>query len=294
MSAMLGQVAITAQIKTSCLGLTRTDKSASEQSTVDHRAIEGAGRVVVSRLAGADEAVKGIRAIQKQAQDLLKSLSTPWNGRQLMPNVNLEPFLREFKYVEAQHQMAIDNLIDNAPELIAKARANLGDYSIEPPTLSEIRAAFKLEFVAEPIPDTSRFSASNLDTALENSMREQFEANTQAAYSYAQEDVLHRVAEPLKAMVERLNAYNEREDAKDDGKEVKGGYFRDTLVTNVQDIAHVFNSFNLFNDPSLSALDTQLQEFLRLKPEDLRKGRGTRDATIERASKILSQIDGYL
>lgn len=294
MSALLGQVALIVTIRTSCLGLTRTDKTASDQSTVEHNAIVGAGRVVANRLAGADAPIKKIRAIQKEAQDMGKGLSTDWNGRRLMPNVNLEVFLREFNHYEAKFNHEVDQLVADAPRLIAQARANLGSYSVEPPSLAEIKSAFRLDYVCEPIPDMSRYSASNLDSLLQIALRDQFEANTEAAYAYAQQDVLQRVAAPLQALVERLSAFDARVAAQDKGEDVKGGFFRDTIITNVQDIANVFGSFNLFNDPALIKLDNQLKEFFKFNAKDLREDQSARTHLSTRASEILAQLDGYL
>lgn len=294
MSSLLGQVAITVQVRTSCLGLDRIDKQTSRELNHDKNAIDDAGKAVVSRLAGADGDVKGIKKIHTETQGLLKSLSTPWNGRQLMPNINFELFLREFKLKEDQHAHAVATLVAKAPALIEKARYNLGAYNIQPPTLEEIRTGFSMEIIAEPIPDTSKYNASNLDRVMEEQLREQFEQNTQAAFAFAQKDVLQRVAKPLQNMVNACINYDEREAKKEKGEEVKGGYSRQTIVSNVQDIAHVFGSFNLFNDPEMAKLDDDLKVFFRYNYEDLKSDAFAREQMKNKAADILSKIDGYL
>jgi hypothetical protein len=294
MSALLGQVAICVQVRTSCLGLGRIDRRASAQMNQDKRASTDAGKAIVSRLAGVEADIKTLKDIQTEGQDLCKALSTPWNGRRLMPNINFQPFLREIKPIEARFEIAKADIIAKAPQLIAEARANLGDYDIKPPTLEEFKNGFAMEIIAEPIPDVSKYSASNLDNAMEEQLREVFEQNTKAAFQFAQQDVLQRLAVPLRNVVNACNNYNERDELKEKGEKPKGGYSRSTIVTNVQDIAYVFGSFNLFNDPELAKLDEELKVFFTVNYEDLRDDNQVRDEINKKASDILAKLDGYL
>ena len=58
MSELLASVAPIASVKATCLGLARTDKQASVDADRAHNAMQGAGRVAVSRLAGSEARVR--------------------------------------------------------------------------------------------------------------------------------------------------------------------------------------------------------------------------------------------
>ena len=231
MSELLSQVATIASVRTTALGLTRTDKSASYDTERDHHALPGIARVSVSRLAGAEQKVRDIRAAQVQARECLNRLTTAWGegGRQrLLPNTNIEKFLKEWSPVKDGFDRLVGDLNNAAPDLIAQAEANLGSFDVAPPTVEEIRDAFSLDFDLVPIPDSASYTSSNLDERLEEVLRERFEAHVSAAYQQAQSDALQRVAVPLGNLVERMTAYDKREVEKAKGIDVgREGVFRD-------------------------------------------------------------------
>lgn len=293
-SALLSQVATVAAVKASALGLTRTDKQASAESERDHNAMRGIARVAVSRLAGAETRIKEIRSIQAQARDVLGSHTTAWGDRRLLPNVNIELFLKAWGGVKADFDRLVLALASDAPQLVAAAETNLGDFQVEPPTVEEIQNAFSLEFTLEPIADTSNYT-STLDKTMEDKLKERFEVDMQAAYLAAQRDALTRLAEPLQAAIDRLALYDKREHSKANGIDVgREGYFRDSLVTNITQIAAVFDSFNLTGDPVLKKISDQLDAFSGIEAEDLRNSKELRADTSRRAKAILDQLGDWL
>jgi len=295
LSAVLAQVATVATVKTTALGLNRTDKTASAESELYHGALRGIARTSVSRLAGAEQRVKDIRATQNEARQALADSTTAWGDRRLLANVNIERFLRRYSTAKAEHDNLVDALVNDAPRLIAEAKANLGSFDIEPPTVEEIAAAFSLDFTMEQIPDSDSYQASGMDKAIEEELKRRFEANIQSAYQQAQNDALTRLQKPLVNIVERMGKYNDREADGAKGLPVgTGGYFRDTIMTNLHEIAEVFQSFNLTNDPGLNKIAEQLDAFENIEANDLRNSKELRDDTAKRAQAILDQLGGWL
>src|SRR5688572_33416357 len=103
LSAILSQVATVAVIRTTALGLSRTDKQASAESERDHNALRGSAKVSVSRLAGAEGRVKDIRAVQNAARAALADNTTAWGDRRLLANANIEKFLRRYRAAKTEH-----------------------------------------------------------------------------------------------------------------------------------------------------------------------------------------------
>ena len=173
LSAILSQVATVAVVRTSALGMTRTDKNASAESERDHGALRGSAKVGVSRLAGAEQRVKDIRSVQNEAREALTDNTTAWGDRRLLANVNIERFIQRYSVSKREHDKLVQALVDDAPRLIANARQNLGSFQIEPPTEEEIANAFSLEFTLEQIPDSETYAAKGMDVQVEAELKRQ-------------------------------------------------------------------------------------------------------------------------
>lgn len=291
LSGLLSQVATIASIKASTLGMKRQDKEAAKMSERDHNAMSGIASVSISRLAGAEDRIKNIVSIQREAREILYGYTTAWGDRRLLPNTMLEKFMVDWGKQKTTFDEEVNRLSYDAPELIEKAQANKGNFKVDIPTVEEIRGAFSLEFAIEAVPDVSQFQTSGLDKAVEKQMKEIFERNIQAAYTDAQADAVRRVAKPLQTLVERMEAYNQKEIDQAKGLTTgRQGFFRDTIVSNVQELAEVFGAWNMTNDPVLKKLDDALQSFQGIAADDLRNSKDLRDAQAKKAEEILEQI----
>jgi len=291
MSELLSQLATIATVKATSIGLMRKDKRASIEADKAHLAMIGAGVNNVNRLAGAEARVKEIRSVQAQGRDVLMRFTTQWGDRRLLPNVNINQFYAEWGVVKAEFDRLCVRIAADAPILIRQAEQNLGTYAIEPPTEDELKNGFSLEFTMEQVPDSSQFKASGLDASMEQLLKDRFEANIESAYQQAQSDALARLARPLETLIERMGAYNKREDEKAKGISVgKDGFFRDTIITNITEIAQVFGSFNLTNDPGLKRIEDALGAFEGIEADDLRNSKDLRDDTAKRAEEILAAL----
>jgi hypothetical protein len=296
-STLLSQVATVVSVKTSALGMRQVDKEASRASDRAHNAMNGAAKVNVSRLAGAEDRVKEIISIQSDARAWAIDATTAWGDRRLLPNALLEYFMKGWGEAKSAFEEKVNAFVYDAPDLIARAENNKGTFNVSIPTVEEIRDAFKLEFQLEPVPDVSKYSSNIMDKALEAQMKERFEANIAAAYTEAQTDAVQRLAKPLQNLVERMTAYDQRELDKDKGMDVgRAGYFRDSVITNIQEIADVFGSWNLTGDPVIQKFDDALSAFGGIEAEDLRNNKDLRADVSKRAADILEQIKagGYL
>jgi hypothetical protein len=133
-SNALREVAMIAEVKTSALGLTRTDKRASARTTEAHHAHSNAARVSVNRMAGADELHRDITSLQEQTRVNLHGYSTAWGStsRRLLPNANFEPWIREHARIQGEFEAKLVLLRAEAPALVARATAALGEFDVKP------------------------------------------------------------------------------------------------------------------------------------------------------------------
>lgn len=297
LSTLLAQVSTVASVRASTLGMSRLDKDASKQAERAHNAQSGIAKVNVSRLAGAEDRIKAIKQLQTRGREALIDTTTAWGERRLLPNTLLETFMGQWGPIKKSFDEEVNRLKYDAPQLITDAERNKGNFNVDIPTVEEINEAFSLEFNLEPVPDVSKFSSNIGDKQLEAQLKQVFEANIAAAYNDAQSDAVMRLAKPLQNIVERMQAYDQREVDAAKGLDVgKAGYFRDSVIGNVQQVAEVFGSWNLTDDPFLKSLDDALSAFGGIEAEDLRKHADLRADTAKRAAEILEKIraGGYL
>lgn len=298
LSDMLRQVAMVAEISTSAIGLTRTDKTASRQADQNHAAKDGAGKVVVNRFAGADELIKEIMSYQTEARANLIKYTSTWgvSKRRLLPNANYQKWLTDHVEINDQFEDKCLQLSQQADAIIAEATKNIGTYRIDLPTKSEIENAFSLSFALEPIPDASAFAKDPTMAAANEELIYQFNKNMEASYNQATQDAAQRLADPLQKLAERMEIFTQREKSKaaGQGDTAREGYFRDTIITNVHDIAGVFGALNVLKDPKLAAIAAKVEPFLQVTPDILRSNVQVREAVAARAKEIIADLNKVL
>src|SRR5262245_27225716 len=281
LGSLISQVAVVGQVNASALGMTKLDRDASRDSDSSHNALEGTAKVNVIRLPGAEAPVNAIKAKQREGRQCMIHYTTQWGtDRRLMPNVNINPFIEAFELIRAEHDLLVREFVDDAPRYIAKAQANLGDYNVNPPSIDEIKKAFSLDYDLHPVPQSASYGDSTLNKELQKQLAERYEDDLKTAYAKAQKDALVRVWEPLSALVDRMEAYDEREENKADGEKVgKHGTFKSTIITNITDMAQVFRSFNLTGDAFFDAVADKLDAFEGIEHASLTKNAELRKQT---------------
>jgi hypothetical protein len=292
LSSMLAQVATIVSVRSSSLGMTRTDKNASKEADRAHNARGGTAKVVVSRLTGSgEERVKAINQLVNQLGTDLRFMTTVWRDERLLANLQMQEWLGIWSKAKGEHTRLVDSFVADAPMLIQEANQNLGTFNVAPPTEDEIREAFSLDFDMQPIPDVTTYKTSGFDAAVEAELKRRFEASIEAAYTTATNDALQKVAKPLTNLVEGMEKYSKREEEKARGLTVdKSGTFKDTITGNVDAVAAVFKSFNLTNDPLLTSIADRLTALTGIDPDGLRNDPAYRKDTVKKARDILDDL----
>jgi hypothetical protein len=292
LSAVLAQVATVCKVKTTGIGLKRQDKQAARESAQDHHTSEDIVTVNVVRFAGKGKIlVEAMAKKGKEAQNTLASMTTAWQDDRLLPNSLYEDWLKIFGRFEREYNEIHQQLIDDIPNLIFEANNKKGDYNVEPPTEEELRESFSMTFTMRAIPDSSTYTT--MDKQMEHVLRARFEADTRAAYQAAQRDAFERLKKPLEHLVNRMAVLEQ--DIVDKANGHKGGArIYESVITNVQDIAAVFSSFNLTNDPIVNAIAEKLSAFDGIEIDDLKRDDKLRKHTTEKAKEILAGLSDWL
>lgn len=281
-------------IRKTALGMERTDKEASEHVARDNHAVEGAAKVKVSRLPGADAHHKLILSIQREATDIIDNNSMFFEKHwRLLPNRRFEPLVSALATVKKKFDGALTQLEQHAPTIIARAHANKGTLNVEIPTEEELVNAYSMQTEFRPVPDGDHFRGLPESTAKKLAAR--LDARVAENVAAAQNDILARFREPITEFIKRMKAYNDRLVEEAAGKDVgRVGVFRDTIVTNIRDLFNVLKSFNITNDERLTELGQMVEALAHVNPDDLRRSETVRDSAVERAKQIADNLEGWL
>lgn len=285
-----------ARVSFSTLGLTRTDRTASSDVVSAHGAVAGAARVVVSRLAGVEKHHKAIVSVQHEARKTLHGLSMPYGEEsswRLLPTRNFELLIKRLAGHKADYDNAVKALRDNADDIVAKARSNIGTLDVPVPTVDELVNAYSFQQDFQPVPDGS--TLKGLPEAIQRRLASNIERKVAQAVELAQIDTLERFVDPLTNFVDRMTAYETRVQAQARGEEIgKSGIFKNTVITNIKELFDVLGSFNVVGDERLTELGNKLASLAAVTPETLRDNEAVRQAATERAREVLGQLDGWL
>lgn len=275
----------------------RTDKSAGEEIAQQKGAIHGAASVRVKLLAGCDTLVKALLAEQRAAKDLLLAHSMRYADEEwrLMPNTKFMPFMQGLAPIQRQHEALKAKLRQEAPALLAQARVNLGSLDVPLPDEDELVDSFKIDYQFQPVPDWRGAERLGLDRSVIDRLTKVQDARVQAAYDTAIADTMERVLKPLEAFTTAMKRFNERELALSRGEDIgRTGFFKDTAVTNLRDIAASLDAFNVCNDQRLTDLKNMVESLASAEPDALRDNINLREASIDKAESVATTLRSWL
>lgn len=291
----LKQTAVRAAVTLNSLGMVQTDKAASRDIIDAKRSIAGASVVKVSRLPGADAHDKAIRAAQNRGRTALHARSMPYGdhiGWRLLPNRNLIPVMQEFGQARKEHEEAHARFMDDVANVLAAARANLGDFDVRLPTEEEIAKAYSMKIDFEEIPD-GRYEG--IDQDLARKLSKHTKERVVIAFQSGQAEVLPRILEPVAVFAERMQAFEEREMRllAGEGGNSRTGHFRDAVVENLKPLAEALRGFNLTQNPRLETLAERVASLAQVDPSLLRTEPAAREKSRREAVAIMETLKDW-
>ena len=283
--------AVLIDLSISCWTGRKLDKRASLDVTAQNNAAKGVANVHKKLLGDCAE----LDAVQKFAANARNShyaMTMPWSdlGMRLCPTakyMDANGYERTMTALQTEFFRLTDVFLNAYDWEIQNAQLKLGALfnSEEYPTRDSLASKFKFRFVAIPLPDAGdwRLDIGNEAAAV---MREQYEKFYGEQLTKAMQDVWERAHEALTKMSERLDY------ADDTTKKV----FRDTLVTNVQEIVDLLGTMNVTNDPHMTEAHRRLDAAMQgITPDALREDAYLRAQTkrqVDDVRKIIDNLPG--
>lgn len=279
--------AVLIDLSISCWTGRKLDKRASNDVTAQNNAAKGVANVH-KKLLGDCAELDAVQKFAANARNAHYAMTMPWSdlGMRLCPTtkyIDTNGYERTMTGLQTEFFRLTEAFLNAYDWEIQNSQLKLGSLfnAEEYPSRDSLASKFKFRFVAIPLPDAGdwRLDIGNEAAA---SMREQYEKFYGEQLTKAMNDVWERAHEALTKMSERLDY------ADDTTKKV----FRDTLVTNVQEIVDLLGSMNITDDPAMADAHRRLDAAMQgITPDALREDAYLRAQTKRQVDDVRKIID---
>lgn len=269
----------------------KLDKRASNEVTTQNNAAKGVA-AVTKRLLGDCAELEAIQKFAANARNTHYAMTMPWSdlGLRLCTTVMYVGTSQRDGYetvmtdLQQEFHRLTKTFLDQYDWEIQNAQLKLGALWVadEYPTRDAVAGKFKFRFTAMPLPDAGDWRLDINNEAMA-SMRTQYEQFYGEQLKDAMGDIWRRAYDALSKMSERLDY------ADDATKKV----FRDSLVTNVQEIINLLEACNITNDPAMIEAHRRLDAAMQgITPDALRDDAHLRAETKRQVDAVKKIIDG--
>ena len=273
------------------LNRNKTDKLLSEEiSKLKNVSVAGACRVNKSLFT--KESTDKFMKIYSEAGKYYYRVTLPWDdkGFRLLSIDLFEEFSKKFKAFSNDYRKFVTEFVDQIETHVESARAVLGDAFdagdyVFLTANGGVDQAWLLEQFTLDIEYDVVTSGDDLRACLTEADRENIAAKideqAMEKFGRAQAHIVQTLHDHIFAIHERLC----------EGENV----FRDTLITNLQDLVDLIPKMNIAGDPAIDALAaTAKLKLTKWDPQELRDLPEAREEVAEEAKKILDNMAGIL
>jgi len=275
----------------------KRDKDLSDEVSSDNDASYGVINVA-KNLVTHNNHLKEIKKIIGRARNYVSENTLPWSdgteGWRLISTkvkgndsayrrwqLRIGEFKNEFDREVKQFLKVYDELIKADKDILGKT-FSYSDYK----SVEEIADKFKFEDKVQPIhnPNDLRVGLSREEEAkIRKKLTQEIEGNFESARS----TLLTKVVEKLSTVSESLNKY----DPENKGK----GFFNDSLVPNLRDLATTIGDLNVNSDPEIEKLRQKISSDLTLDDtQTLREDSSKREKVAKSAKDVASSAADLL
>ncbi len=291
MKNVLAEKAMLARLNITSWTARRLDKQVTQEVNDSHGAAGDAGRY--NKLLISKEALADIVRLDNEARTYFYTKTLPWHdeGARLLPAAISSEVIARLRQFRLDRESAVDNFAANYDvfKQDAKRRLNGLFKDSDYPPCNEISKRFRFNVGIDPVPDSGDFRVALASEQAED-IRAEIEARATAAIETAQRDCFERVAEYVGRMVDRLRSFKPGEN----GQRAQG-IFRDSLVSNLQELADLLPGLNVTGDARIDSLADLIRGKLCVEtPETLRENPAVRESVANEAAAILEHVNAFL
>lgn len=260
----------------------RLDKEATRRVTEEAKAKPDAARV--NKHLVTKESLAPIITASSAIRTHFYDNTLPWkdNGDRLLPRKVYMPFIERHEKLHGEFKDAVEYFLDVAyPMERQRAEFRMGDLwkADDYPAPRELRRRFYVGLDIDAVTAGVDFRVS-LEPEQVDEIRAAMENQMQKRLTRAVADVWGRLASTLGHFAEKMEGDN---------------IFRDTTVTNLQELVNTLPALNIMNDPDLEKIRDEIEKNIcRWDPKELRKKPEVRQAVGAQAKEIMDSMAAYM
>jgi len=201
------------------------------------------------------------------------------SGARLLPSKLFAAYTDRMRAFRVEFDNTVHTMLGAYPLEVQAARVRLGsmynpdDY----PDVSELKERFSINLEFTPVPNGDDFRV-DLDAAAQDELRASVTASVAKRQAVALKATYARVYDVVSKIVDRLSTPN--------------AVFKNTLISNAQELCDVLDGLNINDDPLLTEIAHEIAHSLDYPPELLRTSPTARHAALLAAQRILSLTPG--
>ena len=262
----------------------RLDKEESRKVTEANGADADAARV--NKHIVPKEDMKGITAAGNQVRTHFYSNTLPWkdNGDRLLTRKRYMPFIETHEKLVGNFIDAVDEFVGTLyPRAVARAEFRMGTLFKEAdyPAPRDLKRKFYCNLDIDAVTMPEMLKGCFEDKEAYEKAKADAEAAMTARTVKAVGSLWGQLAEMLSHFGSKLSDEN--------------AIFRDSTITNLQELVDMMPDLNFTNDPNLTRIAAEIERtLLGYEPKDLRKQDKVRKAAAEDAARILEEMSGFM
>ncbi len=266
---------------------TKTDKKISAEVAQTHNSDASMGRYAKSVIA--KEAVEKLRKLAGEIRGEHARRTLPWaeDGSRILTSVGYSDYADWMRGANDKWDAEVLRFIGSWDDFVADARVKLNGMfnAADYPSKEELPSKFSFRWTVRPIPVAEDFRVNLAGTEI-RAIRDSIEAEGKATIANAMQDVFERMKSVVYSMAERLKAF--------DPNEPGAHPFRDSLVTNIQDLLQVLPALNLTGDARIAKFTAEMNDLVQFDAKELRDNAWKRNDVAARADAILDQMNQFV
>lgn len=263
----------------------KQDKRAQAEVVASHNAASARAASVYKSLFTDCAELDAIVKFQAKARARHYAMTLPWSdmGPRLLPTKAFMDYTQEMDRMRQQFDFLVGAFLNKYDTLVAAAAFKLGTlFDRDEYLLSEsVGRKFQFNLDYMPLPTAGDFRL-DIEHEVQQQLVTQYEQRLTQQVAQAQHDAWNRMYEVLTQLKDRLTL----------DENGKRKIFRDTTVTNAQELCEALTRLNITNDPTLEAARRKLEEaMMGVEPQELRKEEGERLTLLSKVNGILDNFD---
>ena len=237
---------------------TKQDRNIADEVTDNKKADRGSGKFVKSLLQG-NSLYRDIINTRQKIYNWLSQSAYRWNHSQdLIPNVDLPRFTREFSMYEDLFNQQVDDFIAQYPQAVTNQALQQGDMydSSDYPTAEEVRAKFSLNLYVSEVPDQD--FRCQVSDALARDLKINYQRQTEGIVKNVLSQQIDRVTKVMES-ISHCCGYKEFTSQKTGEVTQQKRKIYGSTLQKAKELCETYTKFKLLDNEDSEKLDSTIE-----------------------------------